>query len=83
LIGLLAGNELPVAGWIPIPPRARQGFPWVGLAIAVVLVIGAIAYLIGGTHAMLLTAILYGVIVVPVGLLLIILGPLLHARREK
>jgi hypothetical protein len=52
---------------IPYPPR-RDGFPWMGLILAIIIVVGAVAYWLGGTRAMALTAIFYGVIGGPLAL---------------
>jgi membrane protein implicated in regulation of membrane protease activity len=59
---------------IPIPQRPRSGFPWIGLMVAIVLVAGLIAYWIGGTHGMLLAAIYYGVVALPIALAITLLS---------
>jgi hypothetical protein len=69
---------------IPTPPTRRQnGFPWLGLILALVIVVGAVAYWIGGTRAMLLTAIFYGVIAGPLALGLIIFGGFRAGTRRS
>jgi hypothetical protein len=74
-----------------MPRRPRQGFPWLGLALAVVIVAMVIVNSIGGKHAVLLARVytavigaLFAVVTMLVGIISSLRkGYIVGARRES
>ena len=72
-----------MAGLIPIPPSPRRnGFPWLGLMMAIIIVIGVVAHWLGGNRAMLLTGIYFGVVVGPLVMALFIFDAFRKATKK-